>query len=160
MALPRAETLPASLRAPQGDAVNRFEATVSALGYSILRERCPDAERACDFPHNRTVRFVLDQHGRMPDYLRLPFAAVTLAFGCSSVLRHGKPFHRLPHAARWRQVEAWRSAPLGPCRDLIRFYESFVIFYWYSFQYAGHPVPAPNAATQQGLRMGWHEAAR
>lgn len=160
IAPPRAEPFPASLRTRQGNAVNRFEVTVSALCYSILRARCPEAERSRDFPHNRTVRFVLGQRAGMPDYLRLPFAAVTLAFGLSSLLRHGKPFHRLPHAARWRQIEAWRSAPLGPCRDLIRFYESFVIFHWYSVHFGGHQAPAPSAATQQGLRMGLHEATR
>ena len=114
--------------------MNGFSAIVSALCYSVLRERCRPTERetAWDFPHNRAVRFVLDQHGRMPGYLCLPFLLVTLAFGGSSVLRYGRPFHRLPHAMRWRQIEAWRNAPIGVCRDLIKFYESFVIFYWHS----------------------------
>ncbi len=111
-----------------------FRSTVSALCYSVLYERCGDHGSDGDFPHNRTVAFVLDQHGRMPEYLRLPFAAVTLAFDASSVLRHGRCFHRLPHTARWKQIEAWRSAALAPCRDLIRFYESFVIFHWHSVQ--------------------------
>ena len=109
-----------------------FRSTVSALCYSILYERCKPLTTDSEFPHNRAALFVLAQQGRMPEYLRLPFAAVTLAFGASSVLRHGKFFHSLPHASRWRQIEAWRSASLGPCRDLIRFYESFVIFHWHS----------------------------
>jgi hypothetical protein len=112
--------------------VNPFQVTVSALCYSILRERCPAPESELDFPNNRAVRFVLDQHGRMAEFLRLPLACVTIVFGGSSILRHGKPFHRLSHEARWRQFEAWRNARLAVCRDLIRFYESFVIYYWYS----------------------------
>jgi hypothetical protein len=132
--------------------VNRFEAAVSALCYTILRERCPDAADGPDFPHNRTVRFVLDQHGRMPDYLRMPFALVTLAFDASSVVRHGRRFRWLPHDQRWRQVIAWRNAPLGPCRDLMKFYESFVVFHWHSIQRAD---AKPVSATRE-----WHEAAR
>jgi len=118
----------------QGVPVNAFQATVSALSYSIIRERCPDSDSHLEFSHNQAVRFVLEQHGGMPDFLRFPFACVTVAFGLSSLLRYGKPFHRLPHQVRWRQVEAWRAAPLSVCRDLIRFYESFVVFFSYSRQ--------------------------
>ncbi len=112
--------------------MNPFQATVSALCYSILRERCPAAETERSFPHNMTVRFVLDQHGRMVEFLRLPLACVTVAFGWSSILRYGKTFRRLEHHDRWKHVEAWRNAPLAVCRDLVRFYESFVIFYNHS----------------------------
>lgn len=132
--------------------MNRFEATVSALCYSILRERCPEAARGPEFPHNRTVRFVLDQHARMPDYLRLPFAAVTLAFDASAVLRHGRPFHRLPHAQRWRQIVAWRESALGPRRDLVRFYESFVIFHWHSTRGSVAAAPALRATHAEAAR--------
>lgn len=112
--------------------MNAFHATVSALCYSILEERCPGLEAESEFPHNQAVRFVLQQHAGMPDFLRVPFAGVTLGFGLSSLLRHGRPFHQLPHRERWTQIEAWRSAPISVCRDLIRFYESFVIFHSYT----------------------------
>lgn len=138
--------------------MNRFETTVSALCYSILRERCPDGDRSPEFPHNRMVQFVLAQHARIPDFLRAPFAAATLAFGASSLLRHGKSFHRLPHAARWRQVEAWRRAPLGPCRDLIRFYESFVVYYWYSVRFAPEGGAPPGRRTSPAVRTTFREA--
>jgi hypothetical protein len=130
--------------------VNQFEATVSALSYSILRERCPGADEDPGFPHNRCARFVLEQHGRMPDYLRLPFAALTRAFGASALLRHGRPFHRLPHAARWSHIETWRNAPFGPCRDLVRFYESFVIFHWHSVRAPRPAGPPPHAVRENG----------
>jgi hypothetical protein len=55
-----------------------------------------------------------------------------VAFDGWGALRAGKPFHVQDHPARWRQVEAWRRSRLGPCRDLIRFYESMAIFAWFS----------------------------
>lgn len=112
--------------------MNAFHATVSALCYSILEERCSGLASELEFPHNQAVRFVLQQHAGMPDFLKVPFAGVTLGFGLSSLLRHGRAFHQLPHHERWKQVEAWRNAPVSVCRDLIRFYESFVIFYSYT----------------------------
>jgi hypothetical protein len=84
----------------------------------------------------------------MPDYLRLPFAVVTLAFGASALLRHGKPFHCLPHEGRWRHIEVWRGAPLGPCRDLIRFYESFVILHWHAGRHAARAAVLPPLTTR------------
>ena len=114
--------------------MNEFQATVSALCYSILRERCPESGTETSFPHNQTVQFVLQQHGRMAEFLRIPLACVTLAFGWSSVLRHGKRFRHLEHPDRWRHIEAWRHAPIAVCRDLIRFYESFVIFHDHSLR--------------------------
>lgn len=112
--------------------MNVFEATVSALCYTIYRERCYALGSELEFPQNAAVRFVLGQHSRMPDFLRLPFTCVTLAFGLSSVVRHGRMFHGLRHEERLKQVEAWRNAPVGVCRDLVRFYESFVVFFAYS----------------------------
>ena len=127
-----------------------FSTTVSALCYSIVRERCHATDPPHDFPHNRAVRFVIEQHGRMPEYLRLPFALVTVAFGWSSVVRYGRPFHRLRHSQRWRQVEAWRDSRFGPCRDLIKFYESFVIFFWHSTR----PIPAAGPSEQDRVARG------
>jgi hypothetical protein len=110
-----------------------FPWTVSALAYSIIRERCGDAGPC--FPNNRVARFVLEQHGRMPDYLRLPLAALTLAFDAWPLLRTGRPFHRLPHERRWRQVLAWKRSALGVRRDLVRFYEGLVLFGWHAEVY-------------------------
>jgi hypothetical protein len=109
-----------------------FQSTVSAIGYSIIHEKCPPCDAVREFPHNASVRFLIEQHGRMPGYLQLPLMLVTIAFDWSSMLRHGRRFHRLPHTKRWRSIEAWRNAPLAPCRDFIRLFESLTIFYWYS----------------------------
>ncbi len=110
-----------------------FPWTVSALAYSIIRERC--AATGQGFPHNRVVRFVLDQQRRMPDYLRTPLALLTLAFDAWPLPVTGRPFHRLPHERRWRQVLAWKRSRLGVRRDLVRFYEGLVLFGWHAEVY-------------------------
>jgi hypothetical protein len=105
---------------------------VSALVYSILRERCGDEGRGVPFVHNGVVRFILEQQGRMPDFLRLGLRAVTLALDGWTIPLTGRSFHRLPHARRWRQIEAWRGSRLRPVRDAVRFYESLAVFGWHS----------------------------
>jgi hypothetical protein len=112
-----------------------FPWTVSALTYSIIRERCAPA--AHGFPNNRVVRFILEQHGRMPDYLRTPLQLLTLAFDAWPLPFTGHPFHCLSHERRWRQVHAWKRSALGARRDLVRFYEGLVLFGWYAEVYDG-----------------------
>ena len=122
--------------------MNRFESTVSALAYSIIRERCRASDFAEDHPHNRVVGFVLEQHGRMAGFLRWPLAAVTIAFDGWGILRSGRAFHDQPHELRARQIGAWRGSSIGLARDLVRFYESLVIFGAYSIRRAPNPVDA------------------
>ena len=114
-----------------------FAPTVSALTYSIIRARCGDTAALADDRHNRVVRFVLPQHAAMPDYLRLPFAALTVAFGLGAIALAGRPFHALPHERRWRFVAAWRRLPASFARDLIRFYESLVVLGWFTVENGG-----------------------
>lgn len=111
-----------------------FKATVSAICYSIIQERGKLDIDKLDFPHNRVVAFVLHQHGEMPDYLRLPIFLLTLIFDFWGIVTTGKFFHSLPHAERWRQIQAWQNSSIALCRDVIRFYESLVVFCWYSNQ--------------------------
>jgi hypothetical protein len=108
-----------------------FEAAVSALCYTVLDERCPPPTPGA-FSHNDVVRFVLEQHARMPDYLRLPMRLLTVGFDWWGLVPLGRRFHRAPPDLRRRQVEAWRRSRLGLCRDLIRFYESLAVFGWNS----------------------------
>jgi hypothetical protein len=106
-----------------------FEDTVSALTYSLIREhRGPGWSPL----HNQVVRFVLEQHGRSPDYLRIPLLVFTCVFDLAAVVRAGQPFHRLAPERRRQQLLAWRTARLGVCRDLVRFYESLAVFGWTS----------------------------
>jgi hypothetical protein len=107
----------------------RFEDTVSALTYSLIREHDGPAYSPL---HNQVVRFVLEQHGRAPDYLRVPLLLFTCVFDLAAVIGTGHPFHRLTPERRGRLLAAWRSARLGVCRDLVRFYETLAVFGWTS----------------------------
>jgi hypothetical protein len=71
----------------------------------------------------------------MPDYLRYPFKCLVLIFGAWPLLLKGRLFHSLSPDQRARQVCAWRNSRLNLCRDFIKFYETFVIFAWYSERY-------------------------
>jgi hypothetical protein len=77
---------------------------------------------------NRVARFVTREHANMPDFLRLPIRALTLAFDAASIPHTGKAFHELSQARRLRQIASWRHSRMGFRRDLVRFYESLVIF--------------------------------
>ncbi|MAE65817.1 MAG: hypothetical protein CMJ18_16225 [Phycisphaeraceae bacterium] len=102
-----------------------FDRTVSALCYSLATEHARDFD-VLRPPYNDVVRFVRAQYGRMSEPLRLPILAATLGFAVAA-LPSGSLFHRLSPSCRARIVGRWRAAPVGPCRDLIRFYESLVI---------------------------------
>ena len=106
-------------------------AAVSALTYSFIEECCGALPAEADFPNNRVVSFILSQQSRMPDYLRWPLICSTLLFDASPLLATGLCFHRLPHHRRWRQISAWKQSSLRVRRDLMKFYESLVIFAWY-----------------------------
>lgn len=135
--LPHGDGLRATAAVPRVHrALPAFPATVSALSYSIIRERC-DGPVVPDDRHNRIVRFVLAQHAAMPDYLYLPFAILTLVFDAAALATTGRRFHRLPHGARWRFVTAWQRLPVSFARDLIRFYESLVVFSWFAVESGG-----------------------
>lgn len=108
-----------------------FKYTVSALCYSIIHQRCEPTSSALAFPHNDIVHFVLQQHNRMPDFLRFPILFLTLVFDLWGILQGSSPFHRSLPATRWRQIKSWRSSRIGFCRDLMRFYESLTVFAYY-----------------------------
>ncbi len=110
----------------------RFEDVVSALTYVILREACGDAGDRVPFLHNRVVRFVLEQHARMPQHLRLGLTGVTLLLDVWSALTCGRSLRRLSPERRWRRLQAWRSGGFRPFRDAVRFYESLAVFGWHA----------------------------
>lgn len=83
----------------------------------------------------RVASFVRRQWGRMPDYLRLPLALVTLVFDWYPCLFRGRPFHRLAQPSQVAQLTAWKNARLGVRRDLIKFYEGLSIFAWQADHY-------------------------
>lgn len=102
-----------------------FSAAVSALVYSIVRERC--AAQA-SFPPNLAVDYVLRCHRRLPDFMRLPLRLATLGLDSSTLLTTGRALHQLDHPERWKRIEAWRTSRIGPVRSLLRFYEGLAIF--------------------------------
>lgn len=110
----------------------RFERTITAVCHAIMDEHHPQDVRGASLAVDDVGRFVLSQHAGMPDALRAPFVALTIGLGASTVLRHGRSFHRLSHAARRQQIGKWRDSPIGPCRDFVRFIEGFTVLYWYS----------------------------
>jgi hypothetical protein len=125
--------------------MRQFQATVAALCATLIEEVCwPPADDA-DPRLEAVLRYVLDQQGRMPDYLRWPMRCLTLAFDWWGVFRGGGRFHRLSPAARRRQLAEWRAARLGFCRDFVRFYESLVVFSWFSCTHDGPSLRRPVA---------------
>jgi hypothetical protein len=106
--------------------------TVSAITYSLIREECGGEDPKAPFFHNAVARFVLEQQRRMPDFLRLPMVGLTLLFDAQSIVGTGRPFHSLSHERRWRQIERWRGSRLSFCTDLIRFYQSLVVYGWHA----------------------------
>jgi hypothetical protein len=112
-----------------------FHKTAFALVDSILHEQCGLALNSRQA--NSVTSFVLAQHSRLVDYLRFPLRAITLAFDAGAILRHGKPFHALPHEARRLQIERWKHGIAGPQRDLILFYERLAVFGFHSLETGG-----------------------
>lgn len=106
--------------------------TVSAICYSVINLRCEPASSLESFPHNRIVNFVLEQQQRMPDYLQFPIIVLTFLFDFWGIFRQRCLFHQQSDSYRQLQIEAWNNSPVGICRDLMRFYESLVVFSWQS----------------------------
>jgi hypothetical protein len=107
--------------------MNRFEKTASAIVYSLVSERFEMGGRA----KNNTVRFVLRQHARMPGFLRIPLAMLTVLFDIACVVCCGSFFHNLPPQKRLGIIKRLRKAPIAALRDFVRFYESMVVVYCY-----------------------------
>ena len=110
-----------------------FQNTVSALCYEIAGEQGGTAG-TCQLlgpPYNDITRFVLEQHGRMPQVLREGVRLATVLFAVAAIPR-GALFHRLPPQRRRLQLAAWSASRLGPCRDLLKLYSSLAILALYS----------------------------
>ena len=75
---------------------------------------------------------MLEQLRHLPDYLRLPMRVLTLVFDGEGIVTTGRPFHRLPHDARWRQIQRWRTSRLSFGALLVRFYQGLVVYCWHA----------------------------
>jgi hypothetical protein len=142
-----------------------FQATVSAVTASVMQERFgqtddaergrparPECRRDARAPGlvnpDKVQSFVITQHGQMPDYARMAIWLLSLLLDASPLINFEKPFHMLSHEKRWRHALSWKQSPIALCRDLIRFYETLIVFAWYSErepEMSGHgdPVPQP-----------------
>jgi hypothetical protein len=127
-----------------------IDRTLSAICYSLCAEQAAGNEDGLQPPYNDVVRFVAGQMQRMPAFLRLGVRAATLLFGLSAMGRSGAPFHRLGPARRALHIASWRISRLGPCRDLIRFYESLAVVALYSRPDWTRPVLQPAQCQGQG----------
>lgn len=112
-----------------------FQATVEALTNAIVRDLGGDTAADTAAKRQAVSRFVLDQHARMPDYLRFPFKIFTLVFAYWPLPFTGRPFHNLPHDKQAKQVDAWRNSTLRPRKSLIEFFSTLIVFGWYTELY-------------------------
>lgn len=101
----------------------RFDAIIGELVNTALAGR-----EGCDESRVRlAVGFVLRQHARLPDHLRVPMRALVCLFAFHALLAGGRRFARQPPASRRRRLEAWRNSRLSPLRDFVRFHEALAI---------------------------------
>jgi len=130
---------------------NWFHDTISALAYSVAQ---PHATSKCldlQSPYNDLTRFVLEQHGRMPDYLRAPMVAATLAFDLSTLAKAQGRFHTRPPLIRASQLDAWKKSGLSFCRDLIRYHESLATLALYTRPGDAPLDPSPSEVNQKSI---------
>lgn len=96
---------------------------IRALVEAVARRERGDAAQP-----DVALRFVTDSLAGMPGYLRPPLHLATLAFDAWPIVSRGRPFHRLRHEDRLRQIDAWERSVLGPCRMLMTLYVSLTLF--------------------------------
>ena len=111
-----------------------FDLTVRAFAEATVRHRTAEGDPV-EGLSRQTGQFLLAVHSRMPDYLRLPFRVLTLAFDAWAIPKSGRPFHRLPVEKRLEQMRRWRTSRIETQRRLIEFYESLALFGLYSDLY-------------------------
>lgn len=107
-------------------------ATVSALCYTLLEEGRSGGGQRRARELNETVRFVLEQSGRMPDFLRVPFRILTVAFNIQAFMKTGVLFHRQEPELRAVHAAAWKHSRISVRRDFIRYYESLGTLFWHA----------------------------
>jgi choline dehydrogenase-like flavoprotein len=129
-----------------------FRAATSAAVYASVEAR------GLDSPHgrrNRVVNFVVSQHAAMPDFLRWPIIILTLAFDCAGFLYYLGLFHRQNLPRRIAQMQLWRESPIGPFRDLMRFYDSLAALAWAETDLSDRPeeTKAPAVIGKAGSKV-------
>ncbi len=109
-----------------------FRQCSSGIVGAAVANLCDEIKSPDRLQTHEPLEFVLSQYDRMPDYLRLPFKLIAWIFDAAPILVHGRPFHKLSLATRQQIFLNWKNSSLGFKRDFIRFFDTLVIFAWYS----------------------------
>ncbi len=118
-----------------------FHDTVSALAYTLAqRFGLPGADSKFQPPYNDVARFILREHNRMTDYLRLPMVFATIGLDLAPALLARKMFHRLEPSDRAKIIARWKRAKCSFRRDLLRFYESLAVIAIFERDYADNKI--------------------
>jgi len=121
---------------PGPDAVGRC---VGALVDVLIDETRPALE-TCE--RDIVKDYVRATLAAMPDYFRLGFRVLALAFELAPLPVYGHRFTRLAAAEQRRHVDAWRRSRIGPRRSMIAFYATFACYGLYSLPSAQGCAPA------------------
>lgn len=76
--------------------------------------------------------FLRDVAAGMPHALAPGMVTLTALFDVLAVARFGRPFHRLPLAARRRHLLSWRRSRIDAFRSFAKFHETFAMFHHFS----------------------------
>lgn len=109
-----------------------FDKTASALVDAIAAGHAREPTAPPTGGTDRIVEFVRGQVAHMSTPLRRPMRLATCGLSLLALLSTGAPLHRLSLDRRRRLVDRWRASPLGPIRDVVRFYESLTVFALFS----------------------------
>ncbi len=107
-----------------------FEKCVGAIADALVKQERQLGEQGGD--PRQVASYLLATHAQMPDYLRIVFRVLTIAFDAWSYPRNGVPFHRLGIEGRLAQLERWDCSRLQSRRALVNFYRTFTVFGLYS----------------------------
>lgn len=131
----------------------KIDATVSALTEALVEECCSARVTDSQELTSDVVQFVSDQQSRMPHYLQIPMKVLTILFWASASIRFGRPFHKLPHEKRWRQIEAWGRSRLAFKRDFVKFFETIIVFAWHAARYPQDYLQAPGNGQKHSVEI-------
>lgn len=109
-----------------------FHDIASALAYSVARDHAAPNYPQLQPPWNDLTSFICTEQAQMPDYLRLPMQAATIAFDIFGVVHGGRLFHGRDANARRRQIDSWKNSSIAFQRDLVRYHESLATLALYS----------------------------
>lgn len=111
-----------------------FKGAIWGLVDATIRQHQPADGDAGNI--DAIAEYLMRVHAKMPDYLRVSFAVLTVLFDVWPYPTKGRPFHRLGLAERTMQIKSWEKSRLEPHRRLIEFYKTFAIYGLYSELYA------------------------